>query len=355
MVAARELVTLALPAGPALFDALVRAWDGGPALLPLHPSLPKQEHDRLLTELRPELGVDDDVVVVIATSGSTGAAKGVELTRTALEHSARASLRRLGSERGERWLCCLPPSSIGGLQVLVRSLLLGVEPVMLPRFDVHAVATADAQAVSLVPTMLHRLLSAGVDLSRFRHILLGGASGPAVPGVTRTYGMTETCGGCVYDGVPLDGVEVTVDGGRIRIRGPVLARGYRGHAPLPLTEDGWLITDDLGRWVDGRLQVRGRADDVIVSGGANVVPARVAAVLAEHPSVAEAAIVGRPDAEWGERVVALVVPAGPPPDLPSLRTFLADRLASHELPRELVLVDHLPLLPSGKIDRRRIG
>ncbi len=354
MVAVRELMAVALPAGPELFDALVRAWEGGPALLPLHPDLPPQEHDRLLAELRPDRGVDENVVVVIATSGSTGAAKGVELTRAALEHSARASLARLGATRDERWLCCLPPSSIGGLQVLVRSLLLGTEPVMLPRFDLAAVATADAAAVSLVPTMLNRLLNAGVDLARFRHVLVGGASASAVDGVTRTYGMTETCGGCVYDGVPLDGVEIDLDGDRIRVRGPVLARGYRGGGRLPIA-DGWLRTDDLGRWADGRLEVLGRADEVIISGGANVVPARVAAALAEHPAVAEAAVMGRPDPEWGERVVAVVVPAGTPPDLVTLRTFLADRLARHELPRELLVVEDLPLLPTGKIDRRTIG
>lgn len=355
MVAARELVALALPAGPELFAALVRAWEGGPALLPLHPGLPERERARLLAALRPDLPVREDVVAVIATSGSTGAPKGVELTRAALEHSARAGLDRLGATTDERWLCCLPPSSVGGLQVLVRSMLLGTEPVMLPRFDATAVAAAGAQAVSLVPTMLGRL-DAGT-LSRFRHVLLGGASPPrALPrNVTVTYGMTETCGGCVYDGVPLDGVEVALDEGRIRIRGPVLAGAYRGGGTLPV-EDGWLVTNDLGRWdAAGRLEVLGRADDVIISGGANVLPARVAAAVAEHPAVADAAVIGRPDPEWGERVVAVIVPAGTPPDLPALRAFLGDRLARHELPRELLVADHIPLLPNGKLDRSKIG
>lgn len=370
MVAARELVAVALPAGPEVVAALRRAWEGGPALLPVSPDLPAAARDRLLEELRPARLLDErgeralpgaepvagDVAVVIATSGSTGTPKGVELTRAALEFSARAGLARLGARGGERWLCCLPPSSIGGLQVLVRALVLGTHPVLLPRFDVAAVAAAEADAVSLVPTMLVRLLDAGVDLGRFRHVLLGGAD--AAPTlldrvrVTTTYGMTETCGGCVYDGVPLDGVEVDVEGegGRIRIGGPVLARGYR-RGPLPLA-DGRLVTGDLGRWTDGRLEVLGRADDVIVSGGANVVPARVVAALAEHPAVGDAAVVGRPDPEWGERVVAVVVPApGTTPTLPALRAFLADRLARSELPRELVLTDRLPLLPGGKVDR----
>jgi o-succinylbenzoate---CoA ligase len=358
----RALRALALPAGPALWSALREAWEGGPALLPLNPALPPRERDRLLAELRPGgEPVEDDVVAVVATSGSTGAARGVELTRTALEHSARASLARLGATRDERWLCCLPPSSVGGLGVLVRSLVLGTEPVLHERFDVAAVAGADAQAVSLVPTMLARLLDADVDLTRFRHVLLGGdATAPALrraARVTATYGMTETCGGCVYDGRPLEGVEVELDGeiGRIRLRGPMLARGYRFGRPLPLV-DGWLETSDLGRrTAEGRLEVLGRADDVIVSGGVKVVPFRVEAALAEHPGVREVAVVGRPDREWGARVVAVVVPAdGVPPDLGALRSFLADRLAPAELPRELVLTGHLPLLPTGKLDRRSL-
>jgi O-succinylbenzoic acid--CoA ligase len=354
----RVLRALALPAGPELFAALRDAWAGGPALLPVNPALPGRAR---LVEALSARPVPDDVAVVIATSGSTGAPKGVELTRTALEASARASLDRLGAAGDERWLCCLPPSSVGGLMVLVRSLVLGTEPVLLPRFDVAPVAAADASAVALVPTMLARLLDAGADLARFRHVLLGGAAAPpallARAAVTTTYGLTETCGGCVYDGSPLQGVEVEVEGeGRIRIRGPVLARGYRDG--LPLTgAGGWLVTNDLGRIVDGRLEVLGRADDVIVSGGANVVPARVEAALVEHPAVAEAAVVGRPDPEWGQRVVAVVVlrPGARAPDLAALRAFLADRLAPAELPRELTVTDRLPLLGSGKVDRRSIG
>ncbi|MGH8903648.1 MAG: AMP-binding protein [Egibacteraceae bacterium] len=362
----RRLVVLELPPGSALADALRTALGGGPAILPLDPGLPPHERNRLLTALRPDAPIHPDVAVVIATSGSTGASKGVELTAAALEASARASLARLQAQPGDRWLCCLPTSHIAGIQVLVRALMLGTDPLIHQRFDIAAVAEADATHVSLVPTMLLRLLDAGVDVARFGCILLGGADAPAGlldraravgARIVTTYGMTETAGGCVYDGRPLDGVDVRVgEDGRIRVRGPVLARGYRGRPLLDAEafRDGWFCTADLGRWApDGRLEVLGRADDVIVTGGENVAAATVAGLLAEHPDVAEAAVVGRRDREWGQRVVAVVVPADPcePPALDALRRFVAERATGAHAPRELVLVDALPLLPSGKLDR----
>jgi o-succinylbenzoate---CoA ligase len=370
-------VVLGLPPGPALFDALRRALDGGPAILPVDPRLPLQARNRLLAALRPDEPVDPDVALVIATSGSTGAPKGVELTAAALQASAKASLARIGAQPGDRWLCCMPTHHIAGIQVLVRALVLGTDPLILDRFDVTAVTETEATHVSLVPTMLLRLLDAGVDVARFRCILLGGADAPprlldraraAGARIITTYGMTETAGGCVYDGRPLDGVEVTLsrceedrnqrdpragESGRIRIRGPVLCRRYRARPDLDAEafHDGWFATHDLGRWApDGRLEVLSRIDDVIVTGGENVAPAAVATLLAEHPGVAAAAVVGRPDPEWGQRVVALVVPADPrqPPALEGLRRFVAERATAAHAPRELVLVDALPLLPSGK-------
>ena len=356
-----SLTVLELPPGPALLDALDKALHGGPPILPLDPCLPGPERDRLLGALRPGEPVDADVAVVLATSGSTGTPKGVELTASALRASAEASLDRLGAGPGDRWLCCLPISHVAGLQVLTRSLVLGTDPVIHERFDPAAVASAEATHVSLVPTMLLRLLDAGADLGRFARILVGGAGAP--PGllarardagarVVVTYGMTETAGGCVYDGLPLDGVDVRVDpDGRVAIRGPVLARGYRGGERI---DAGWFRTHDLGRWRDDRrLQILGRADELILTGGENVAPAAVAAVLADHPGLAEAAVIGRPDPEWGERVVAVVVAADPdrPPTLASLRRFVAERATPAQAPRDLVLVERLPLLPSGKVDR----
>ena len=212
-------------------------------------------------------GVAEGTAVVIGTSGSTGAPKGVELSAAALRHSAQASLDRVGARPGERWLCCLPVTHVAGLQVLVRSLVGGTEPALAGHADGATLAAAAASGcahVSLVPTQLQRLLESGADkstpLAGFSSVLLGGAAAPAgllaaaraagVPVVT-TYGMTETCGGCVYDGVPLDGVRVKIgDDERIWIGGPVLFSGYRGAdrrsagrtaGSAPGTWGGWTI------------------------------------------------------------------------------------------------------------------
>jgi O-succinylbenzoic acid--CoA ligase len=196
-------------------------------------------------------------------------------------------------------------------------------------------------------------------------VLLGGAAAPAgllaaaraggVPVVT-TYGMTETCGGCVYDGVPLDGVRVKIaDDERIWIGGPVLFAGYRGADRVPA--GSWFRTGDLGRLDDsGRLTVRGRADDVINTGGHKVVPGEVAAALESCPGVRDVAVVGQPDAEWGERVVAVVAPSDPanPPGLELLRLHVRDRLPRYASPSRVVMVDAVPMLPSGKHDIVRL-
>ena len=253
-------------ATPRLVEALAAALDGrGPALLPLDAGLPPGRLAELIDALGPGSvedtegvttarsgpieGVAEGTAVVIGTSGSTGVPKGVELSAAALRHSARASLDRVGARRGERWLCCLPVTHVAGLQVLVRSLVSGTEPVLAERADEQTVAASGCAHISLVPTQLQRLLSpGGVDrstpapwLAGFSSVLLGGAAAPAgllaaaraagVPVVT-TYGMTETCGGCVYDGTPLDGVQAEIrDDGRIWIRGPVLFSGYRQGGP----------------------------------------------------------------------------------------------------------------------------
>jgi o-succinylbenzoate---CoA ligase len=360
------LRALSLPPGEAFVAALDAAWERGDAVLPLDPAAPPAVTERLVAAMRPEEPVDAGVAVVVATSGSTGEPRGAQLTHAALAASARATHTRIGREPHDRWLSCLPWQHIGGLQVMLRARLLDIPLEIHERFEVDAVAAAAATLVSLVPTQLVRLLDAGVDLRRFRVILLGGAA--ATPGllerahdrgatVVTTYGMSETSGGCVYDGRPLDGVEVaTDDDGRIRVRGPVVMAGYRLRPDLTaevLSDDGWLTTGDLGEISGtGLLRVRGRVDDVIVTGGENVVADAVAGVLAGHPDVVEAAVTGVPDPEWGQRVVAVVVArAGQPPSLAQLREFCSARLAPSAAPRALVLVDELPRLASGKPDR----
>ncbi len=379
-------------ATPRLVELLAAALDGtGPAIAPLDARLPAARLDDLLAALAPatiedpggvttarsgeKRGVADSTAVVVGTSGSTGAPKGVELSAAALLHSARASLARLGARPGERWLCCLPAAYIPAIQVLVRSLVSGTDAVLADRADAQTVGGSGCAHVSLVPTQLHRLLGGGTDISTplagFRSVLLGGAAAPPglldaaraarVPVVT-TYGMTETCGGCVYDGFPLDGVRVEIrddavrDGsGRIWIGGPVLFSGYRDRRQGP--DDGWFRTGDLGRIdASGRLVVRGRADDVINTGGYKVVPAEVAGALQACPGVSDAAVIGLPDREWGERVVAVVVPADPadPPGLELLRLHVRERLPRYAAPSKIVIVDTVPTLSSGKHDIARL-
>ncbi|SFO50505.1 O-succinylbenzoic acid--CoA ligase [Actinomadura madurae] len=380
----RPLHAAVLPPGPRLFQALADALDGGPAICPLSPDLPEPALRDLLDALSPDavrtpdglaphrphggqVPADAETAVLIATSGSTGPPKFVELPAGALRHSAAGTLARIEAAPGDRWLCCVPTSHISGVQVLVRALVAGTDPVIMPRFDAAAVAATEGAHVSLVPTQLRRILDTGTDLSRLGAIVLGGAA--ATPGllaearargarVFTTYGMSETCGGCVYEGVPLDGMRVGLGaGGRIRLAGPSLFTGYRlrPEESAEVRDGEWFVTQDLGAIEDGRLRVRGRLDDVINTGGEKVVAGEIATVLSRHPKVRDVVVVGRPDPEWGERVTAVVVPAAPrPPDLAELRAFVRETMPAYAAPRELELVDAIPLLASGKPDRARL-
>jgi o-succinylbenzoate---CoA ligase len=381
-------VVLVERTGPRLLELLAAALEGsGPAIAPLDAGLPPARLAALLEALGPgtvegpdgvttarsaeKKGVAEGTAVVVGTSGSTGAPKGVELGAAALLHSARASLARIGARPGERWLCCLPATHVAGIQVLVRSLVSGTDPVLAGRADPETVAASGCAHVSLVPTQLRRLLDGEEGdrpraLTGFQSVLLGGAAAPAglldaaraarVPVIT-TYGMTETCGGCVYDGMPLDGVRVRIDSedDRIWIGGPVLFSGYLGGPQGP--RDGWFRTGDLGRLDSaGRLVVRGRADDVINTGGHKVIPGEVAAALQGCPGVRDVAVLGQPDPEWGERVVAVIAPTDPddPPSLELLRMRVRERLPRYAAPSSVVMVDALPMLPSGKHDLARL-
>ncbi|WP_020425424.1 o-succinylbenzoate--CoA ligase, partial [Mycobacterium avium] len=298
-----------------------------PALVVLGPP-GDRESATLRAGLRVGEPVDDDVALVAATSGTTGAPKGAMLTAAALRASATATHERLGGPGS--WLLALPAHHIAGVQVLVRSLLAGSTPVELDvsrGFDVTQLPAATRalgtgrRYASLVAVQLAKALgdpAATAALAELDAVLLGGGPAPrpvlqaaAAAGITvvRSYGMSETAGGCVYDGVPLDGVRVRVSDGRIALGGATLAKGYRNPVdPDPFAEPGWFLTDDLGAVDDdGVLTVFGRADDAISTGGLTVLPQPVEAALCTHPAVADCAVFGLPDDRLGQRVVAAIV------------------------------------------------
>jgi O-succinylbenzoic acid--CoA ligase len=359
-----------------LVQALASALDGGPAVLV--GVSPAQARG---------LELPADTALVLPTSGSTGTPKLVALGAAAIRASAAASAERLGG-RGH-WLLALPTDHIAGLNVVCRALLAGGPPtVMAPGpFTAEGFAAAAARLppgprfASLVPTQLRRLIGGAGDgiggaadgigvLRRFDAVLVGGAAldaglrrraEAAGVRVVATYGAAETGGGCVYDGRPLGGVRVTLAaGGRIEVAGPTLATGYArqpggaaGTGFFERDQARWFATSDLGRWApDGRLEVIGRVDDAITSGGLTVSPQAVEAVLRGLPGVVDALVVGLEEPTWGQVVTALVVPdAAGPPSLGGLRRAVGRALDQAHAPRRLALVEALPTLAPGKPDR----
>jgi O-succinylbenzoic acid--CoA ligase len=342
-----------------------------------------------------EAALDDEALLpegtalVVPTSGSTGEPRAIVLGHAALAASTAASLAALGCAPSERWALALPLRHVAGLQVLARARALDTSPHVVPDpGDPHAVAAAakHAEHIALVPTQLVRCLDAGAEvvtaLARFRSVLVGG--GPLAPeriaqaraagvALTLSYGMTETCGGCVYDGQPLPGVEVAIDAppgapsdtpGRIRLRGPMLATGQLDPSPEDAARfiaDGWFVTDDIGRLTgDETLEALGRADAVINTGGLKVDPSAVEALLRANPAVADAVVLGVPDPEWGERVIAIVAAEAPssPPTLDVLRAAVSAVLPASHAPRELRLVASIARDAMGKVsaaERERLA
>jgi O-succinylbenzoic acid--CoA ligase len=315
------------------------------------------------------LDAGDPGPAVVATSGSSGVPKQVVLSRDAVLASAAASAARLAGTGA--WLLCLPSSYVAGLNVVVRSLVAGFRPEILGERELSTAArpASSGDFVSVVPTQLHRWLAEPAEakaLAGFHTVLVGGGPVDASlkararevgVNLVATYGMAETCGGCVYDGLPLDGVGVALAAdGRVRLAGPTLFDGYLDDAAATaaVLVDGWFHTSDSGRFdEDGRLQVLGRVDDMVVSGGVNVPATAVAARLREHPRVLAAEVVGLSDAEWGNRVVAVVsmVEPGETLSLDEARDWVSQQHARSWAPRQLVVVPALPMLGNGKVDR----
>jgi o-succinylbenzoate---CoA ligase len=382
-----ELVVVDLEPGPTWLEVIRRSWNDGAAVLPLDRRLRAAERrailDRaqanfVLDEHGPTLfaggvAVDPAIGAVVATSGTGGVPKLAELPREALVSSVRGSASMLGATPSDPWVSCLSPAHIGGLAVLLRNVVLDVPVIVHERFDpLRLLAEApDGAFVSLVPTMLVRLLEQPGDLSRFRALLVGGGSLETSmveeahergARLVTSYGLTETCGGIAHDGRVFPGTEARIESsdGRIELRGPTLMEGYRADPAATagaFSLDGWLRTGDAG-YVDddGALRVEGRLDEVIRTGAEAVWPQEVERALGDHPKVADIAVAGRPHPEWGEQVVAFVVSreAADPPTLQELRAHASERIAGFKAPRELVLMRELPRTASGKIQRSEL-
>jgi O-succinylbenzoic acid--CoA ligase len=358
---------IALPPGEDFVIALHACLVAGAAAVPIDLRLSEAEQEQRRASVghaRGEPGADVEVAVM-HTSGTTAAPKPVVLTAGNFLASALGSAVALGLDVEERWLCPMPLTHVGGLSIPIRSAIYGTTAVLHGRFDTEAVLGElmdpgrRITLVSLVPTMLARLLDAGLERPpTLRWVLLGGGPIPPrllsraenadVP-VAPTYGMTEACSQIATFGWALPGVEIQTSSGEIKVRGPIVSTGA-------VSSDGWLHTGDLGRFDErGRLVIVGRKSDTIVSGGENVAPAEVEAVLLEHPAVADAAVHPRPDPDWGEAVVATIVlrdGLAATPD--ELKAHCAARLASFKVPKAFGFAERLPRTPSGKLLRRQL-
>ena len=369
------------PANPlAIMPALEEALTGSRTLLPVPADDPARTN-----LLRNTLGVgepiDDDIALVVSTSGSTGTPKGAMLTAANLISSADATHQALGGEG--QWLLAMPAAYIAGIQVLVRSMVAGVTPAALdfshgfhiPELAARSeelAATGDRIYTAMTPMQLAKTIShvEGIfALRRFTAILIGGA--PTNPqllqsarklnlNVVTTYGSSETAGGCVYDGRPIPGAHVKIVGGRIRLGGPMVARGYRGVDSLPFADDlkdGWFHTSDAGSLNDGVLSVHGRIDNVIDSGGFKLHPEVLERILLTIPGVDEACVVGADDYRLGQRICAAYIGSAAVPDILDHLDDLSDdgHLPRWQIPKELKRVPSLPLLGPGKVDRAAVG
>ena len=365
----KRLVALDMPASVEFADHVRNAWGAGDAVFPIDQRLPQAAKDSLVEQFKPSVLIDgtgsivtlansepteEHDALVIATSGSTGNPKGVVHTHDSIRALLNMSQARLLTDSSTHWLLCLPVSHVAGFSVLARSIVFGNQISILPKFDEYEVLAAAKNGVthvSLVPTTLNR-----IDPAIFESILLGGATAPSnLPAnVTTTYGMTETFGGIAYNTRPLNGVEVRVRDEHIELRSPSLFRAYRG-AKTPRSIDGWYQTGDNGTFANGVLQVFGRSDDMIITGGENVWPSAVEKIISTITGIERVVVSGIDDAQWGQRVVAWIVPSNAlAPSLEDVRQHVKQQLPSFCAPTELRAVREIPTTSLGKVDMQAL-
>jgi O-succinylbenzoic acid--CoA ligase len=370
----RKLVGIDIPLSAEFVTALQDIWNVGDCAFPIDQRLVQKQKAQLVeeffvdeivtTEGRSVLGtrgsnIADNDAVLFTTSGSSGTPKGVIHTHDSLRANADIVARHFGDTSQMHWLACLPPSHVGGFGVISRALIWNCQLTTLPQFDAEQVESAARRGTthtSLVATALGRINS-----ELFQRILLGGAKPPPnlPPNVTTTYGLTETMGGVVYGRTALSGVEVSIsEEQEILVRGPVLMnRYYQQQIGHPIDVDGWLHTGDLGSMsVDNQLSVTGRRSELIISGGENIWPEAVEAALANHADVSDVCVVGIDDHEWGQRVVAFIVPTktSQTHSLAEWRDHVAESLPRFMAPRQVVLVDNIPRSALGKPQRQAL-
>lgn len=364
-----RLVALDMPASADFANHVRNAWESGDAVFPIDQRLPQFAKESLIKQFKPSVVIDEtgnsveipnseptehNDALVIATSGSTGAPKGVVHTHESIRALLDMSQLRLQTDSSTHWLLCLPVSHVAGFSILARSVLMGNPISILPKFDetqVMNAASAGATHVSLVPTAMQR-----IDPSVFNTILLGGAAAPPnLPdNVVTTYGMTETFGGIAYNGRPLDGVEVRVINESIELKSPSLFRVYRGQDTERPTGD-WFETGDSGAFSNNQIRVFGRKDDMIITGGENVWPIAVEKVMATFPGVEQVVVDGIDDEQWGQRVVAWIVSSRDvAPTLECIRDHVKTQLPSFCAPTELRVVKEIPMTSIGKVDIQKL-
>jgi len=370
----RKLVGIDIPLSAEFVRALQDIWNAGNCAFPIDQRLVQKQKAQLVdeffvdeivtTEGRSVLGAQGSTIaendaVLFTTSGSSGTPKGVIHTHDSLQANADIVAQYFGDTSQMHWLACLPPSHVGGFGVISRALIWNCQLTTLPQFDAGQVDSLARQGVthtSLVATALQRINS-----ELFERILLGGAKPPPnlPPNVTTTYGLTETMGGVVYNRTALSGVEISIsEEQEILVRGPVLMNRYhQQQLAHPIDFDGWLHTGDLGSMsVDNQLSVTGRRSELIISGGENIWPEAVEAALASHADVSDVCVVGIDDHEWGQRVVAFIVPTktSQTHSLVEWRDHVAETLPRFMAPRQVVLVDSIPRSALGKPQRQAL-